>query len=156
MHVEQFFQSAPGGSHQPPSKKRRVDTSVADEVHETAEADDAMPDYHEHEDASEIVWDVDADVEEADANAGQVFNTEHKNDPPNQAASSSSESSQICPICQKVLQGLDNVAINTHLDFCLSKGVIMEATSTISGSSAGSVKSKKPASRSLTSWVGKR
>ncbi len=136
MHVEQFFQSAPGGSHQPPSKKRRVDTSVADEVHETAEADDAMPDYHEHEDASEIVWDVDADVEEADANAGQVFNTEHKNDPPNQAASSSSESSQICPICQKVLQGLDNVAINTHLDFCLSKGVIMEATSTISGSRA--------------------
>lgn len=35
---------------------------------------------------------------------------------------------QMCPICTREL-GVDNAGLNAHVDWCLSKGVIMEATS---------------------------
>jgi DNA polymerase kappa len=38
----------------------------------------------------------------------------------------------VCPICAKELQ-TDNDGLNSHVDFCLSKGAIMEATSPASG-----------------------
>lgn len=139
-----------------------METSITEEIHEINEVEDAMPGYHEHEDASKKIWDdVDVDVDDApdhdtDADVGQLTNAEHKNDPPNPTASPSSIPSHICPICEKVLQGMDNVAINAHLDFCLSKGVIMEATSSTSASCSGTSSVKKPAFRSLKSWVGKR
>lgn len=34
---------------------------------------------------------------------------------------------QVCPICQKELE-TDNSGLNAHIDFCLSKGAIMQAT----------------------------
>ncbi|KLO19428.1 DNA/RNA polymerase [Schizopora paradoxa] len=138
-------------------RRRKTDMGVAIEVREVIEVDDAMPGYHEHEDDTKEIWDVEGDDEliDAEANAEHSLpDTEHTNDPPNQA--SSTDSSQTCPICQKFLEGMDNTAINAHLDFCLSKGVIMEATSATAGSNIGPAKSKKPASRSLKSWVNKR
>lgn len=157
-NIVKFFQSAQASSssNPPPSKKQKTDSSFADEIQESIDVDDAMPGYHEHEDASKEIWDVDVEDEpvDAEANVEHLPNTEHKNDPPNQT--SSSDSVQTCPVCLKVLEGMDNVAINAHMDFCLSKNVIMEATSSSSGSSAGPSKSKKPASRSLKSWVSKR
>ena len=42
--------------------------------------------------------------------------------------STSGKSRSTCPICSKEFY-IDNAAFNAHIDFCLSKGVIMEATS---------------------------
>jgi len=37
---------------------------------------------------------------------------------------------QTCPICSKRLR-VDNAGLNEHIDYCLSKGTIMEATTDI-------------------------
>ena len=43
-------------------------------------------------------------------------------------------STQVCPICARELE-VDNAGLNEHIDFCLSKGAIMAATSTVSSTS---------------------
>jgi DNA polymerase kappa len=46
-------------------------------------------------------------------------------------------SQQICPVCSKTLE-TDNQGLNTHIDFCLSRGAIKEAHA----EAASAVKSK--------------
>ena len=43
------------------------------------------------------------------------------------AASAPTRKQQVCPICSKAFDS-DNVALNEHIDFCLSRGAILAAT----------------------------
>lgn len=57
-------------------------------------------------------------------------------------------STQTCPLCRKELE-TDNLGLNAHIDFCLSKDAIKQATSS---SSAANAKH----SMSLVGWKEKR
>ncbi|CAL1706501.1 unnamed protein product [Somion occarium] len=61
--------------------------------------------------------------------------SKHCTKPPSRAAEPGGEvQSQICPICSRTME-MDNTAFNAHIDFCLSKGAIMEAQVEASSSS---------------------
>jgi len=57
----------------------------------------------------------------------------------------------VCPICSKTLQ-TDNAGLNAHVDYCLSRVAILEATSTkqkpLSKAKPKPVSSVKPTSKS--------
>ncbi|KAI0085191.1 IMS-domain-containing protein [Irpex rosettiformis] len=54
-----------------------------------------------------------------------------------------------CPICSKTLQ-TDNQGLNAHIDFCLSKGAILEAQAAASG---GTTHKLKTSTNTLHSWT---
>lgn len=50
--------------------------------------------------------------------------------------------STTCPICSREIEG-DNSALNAHIDYCLSKGAIMEATAASSPKDLSSKRKRK-------------
>lgn len=79
-----------------------------------------MPGFHEHVEGIEpTTVSEEINTEKDD----KLDNTEQIEEPTAQATSS-----QSCPVCCRILDDMDNTAINSHLDFCLSKCAIKEAT----------------------------
>lgn len=49
---------------------------------------------------------------------------------------------QVCPICSRAFE-VDNTGLNAHIDYCLSRGAILEATSATSSSSKKSLRNSE-------------
>lgn len=83
-------------------------------------------------------WDVEAANERIDASPSRPglrpspkkAPSSPSTKPPSSSARNTAHSSselQTCPICSKKLR-VDNAGLNEHIDYCLSKGTIMQAT----------------------------
>lgn len=119
-----------------------------------------MPGFHEEEEDENVV------VDDIEVDASEVPLASRPRPPASEPARSSQETvkvsfkprsavnrkapnppsskvSQDCPICGKTIV-TDNQGMNDHVDFCLSRGVILQAQSEASvGSSKGASKGKK-------------
>lgn len=128
----QFFGSAT--DNEPRKKAKREDAY---------ELDEAMPGYHEfdetdckaHEDESELHWDLfETNVTAPSSRpphstSGVISSSNVRPDNRPRSFSETTHSkmpTQTCPICDKKLV-MDNAGFNAHIDFCLSRGVIMQA-----------------------------
>ena len=118
--------------------------------------DDAMPGFHEHELADQNQWENGDDInlsentlvesehaklqESCDQSSSvkpssTISNTTAQRQPsPEKHETKPLEVSvlQTCPICKRELD-MDNVAINEHLDFCLSRQTIKQVASVSDG-----------------------
>lgn len=88
-----------------------VDESLLEE-HAGAEVDDDQAQWD--------VEDIDGDKDsrsEVDSSPKKLL----------QSSTASDSELQVCPVCSKRLR-VDNAGLNEHIDYCLSKGTIMDAT----------------------------
>lgn len=110
---------------------------------EAYELDEAMPGYHEFDEtdckALEDESELDGDLFEAvvipplsrpphstsGAKSSQIVcpDTRPRS---HSETTNSTKSTQACPVCDKKLV-MDNADLNAHIDFCLSRGTIMQA-----------------------------
>ena len=119
-----------------------------EEEHEPEGEDDSMPGFYEEEEleSENLEHDVDHTVEGADDPLSKMYSKPRSsisdqrrlaaNSKDTSEASGSSLAGQervvtmaehhTCPICSKQLE-TDNQGLNAHIDFCLSKGAILEA-----------------------------
>lgn len=123
--TSQFFQASRLNPSDPTAKRRKTSnptsTTLPDEKNVTYPfCEDSMPGFHEHVEGIESIVVSDEINTEED---NKLDNTAQTEEPTAQATPS-----QSCPICGRILDDMDNTAINAHLDFCLSKCAIKEAT----------------------------
>lgn len=79
------------------------------------------------------------------AKARHLSQTPHS--PVKRKVSAPTPEEHVCPICSKTLQ-IDNQGLNAHIDFCLSRGAIMEAQK------EASVSTKAPEpKKAFTGWT---
>ncbi|KIY44402.1 DNA/RNA polymerase [Fistulina hepatica ATCC 64428] len=123
--IKRFFDSAANS----PNKKRKTDSVTEDLSRPSPEAPDVveefMPGFHEFDEADEtgpMPWDQ-GDVTEGEVGTTAV--SAHITDPP-RSPSPDGVKPQTCPVCNRTLQ-LNNVGLNQHIDWCLSKGAILDA-----------------------------
>ncbi|KAF9529242.1 DNA/RNA polymerase [Crepidotus variabilis] len=147
--IKRFFESAKDSNES--RKKAKPETNL--DMHEMEES---MPGYHEHDesdfqmDEREDEPDLGDEVVEIDMAANSSRPPHSKTSlsgspqpgpsrprsrgetappsrsPPVVSPSKKALETQTCPICSKTLE-TDNDGLNTHVDFCLSRGAIMEA-----------------------------
>ena len=131
-----------------PTKKRRLSNAAyssvtADSTDVVITDDDAMPGFYEHEagqgwqevEGAETIIDLTRPENKPESSEASMIN-----DPATTVGEVQSNlpvpdpSSLQCPICMKDLE-VDNLGLNAHIDFCLSKDVIKEATKNSGASS---------------------
>ena len=133
-----------------PTKKRRLSNAAyssvtADSTDVVITDDDAMPGFYEHEagqgwqevEGAETIIDLTRPENKLEYPEASMINNpaitvgelEVQSNPP-----APDPSSLQCPICMKDLE-VDNLGLNAHIDFCLSKDVIKEATKNSGASS---------------------
>lgn len=151
----QFFPSS--ARDQTPTKKRRVgDLNQIPSTNETVIVDvdgeliddDAMPGFHEHEtdrrdDGLEAVMDLtiaENNEPQSETPLASLATSNNRTEPStaNHCPDATRKQDPVitappepttleCPVCGRELE-TDNLGLNTHIDFCLSKDVIKEAT----------------------------
>lgn len=141
---------------------------------EAYELDEAMPGYHEFDEtdckALEDEFELDGDLFEAEVNAPSS-RPPHSTSGVNSLSivrsdtrprshsetTHSTKPTQTCPVCDKKLV-MDNADLNAHIDFCLSRGTIMQAQKEAGKPASTSVNKadSKPRSFSNKSGVHKR
>ncbi|KAL5528151.1 hypothetical protein ACEPAF_7287 [Sanghuangporus sanghuang] len=143
--IKRFFQASSSSSHRPePSvKKRKVENRPDNDEHleefrrlVDEEEDDAL----KMSDLANAEHEADLDnafqhqsEDRTKKPTSSVFPEPPKierdeTDETNEPSPSPSPATQSCPICSKQLDARDNRAVNAHIDFCLSKDVIKEAS----------------------------
>jgi len=70
-----------------------------------------------------------------------------------QGSSKRSDEQHVCPICSKTLQ-TDNAGLNAHVDWCLSRSAILEASASGSPNATQQVKKGGGAKKSALSNTG--
>ncbi|KIY74363.1 IMS-domain-containing protein [Cylindrobasidium torrendii FP15055 ss-10] len=143
--IKRFFEPAKA-EDEGSNKKRKLDGSP--QVHgASAEVlQEAMPGFHEDNDADMVEYPEDDDgaVDE------DVFTPASPSKKPKSKAHSSRTSKpallaeQECPICGKTME-VDNQGLNDHIDFCLSRDVILQAQTeaSVEGRPASKRKNKR-------------
>ena len=119
-----------------------------DEMNEHQRIEEAMPGFHEDDETDLGMENDEADEIEQDVLISRPVSTVNRL--PNGQASSSKQppttgpreihevdmrmpllkpetATHDCPVCGKTLLDTDNEGLNAHIDFCLSRGAIMEA-----------------------------
>lgn len=145
ISISQFFESA-SGEENTPNKRVKLDQSNPD-----LNADDAMPNFHEDDDEG-VAGDTsfaghDGQFEDDDDVTDELQDMHHKPapkspiphlnpstaaTPPKSRSRPPAQETHDCPICGKTITA-DNQGFNAHVDFCLSRGAILEAQSQPSG-----------------------
>jgi len=177
--IKRFFESATA-KDQSPRKKRKLsyddpsDFNPVDEMNEHPEME-AMPGFHEDDETDLRMMEVELDeidhvsmsrpVSAVNPPPPSVSNgqaSSSKQPPPRETheidtrkpLSKRKAVTHDCPVCCKTLE-TDNEGLNAHIDFCLSRGAIMEAQVEASQSSASTKGNKykgwpKPQSKKIS------
>ncbi|EKM80636.1 hypothetical protein AGABI1DRAFT_55621 [Agaricus bisporus var. burnettii JB137-S8] len=136
--IKKFFEATTSSAHtrrklDPEDiHKARHDYDNAEDLHI-----DAMPGFYEHE---ETMHDIEVGDIGNDDEVGALElvqdKVKSKPRPPVSAPSRSlSSPAQVCPICRQILK-VDNRDLNTHIDLCLSRSAVREASNTSGGAGA--------------------
>ncbi|TDL25971.1 IMS-domain-containing protein [Rickenella mellea] len=115
--IKRFF----GGAGQSPTKAKRGEATESDHEDLTAVDEENMPGFLEHQQ-----WE---DELNRDVRSPSV-------------APKQTKEVLVCPMCSKELE-TDNAGLNEHIDFCLSKKAIMQATTPVHRDSASSPTQRK-------------
>ncbi|KAF8813855.1 DNA/RNA polymerase [Phlegmacium glaucopus] len=163
--IKRFFESMKDQSPRKKSKLVHDDPSEfdsVDEINEHLAMEEAMPGFHEDDEADLGMEDDEPEeIIEQDVPISRPVSTAHRPPPfvsDDQASSSKQPptgpreihdidmrkplskretATHNCPVCSKTLE-TDNEGLNAHIDFCLSRGAIMEAQVEASQSSKSS------------------
>ncbi|KAI5117782.1 hypothetical protein M0805_000425 [Coniferiporia weirii] len=161
--------------------RSEVDDPRAALLIDAVDGDDAMPGFHEHV-AEMDDWLPEEDDELFDDGGGEhvrsgskpVSSSRRPSSPRRLADARAAASGvaepesaqgaddpppprvQICPICAREVDAVDNPALNAHIDFCLSKDAIKQATAS-SGSTVPETQGKaRTMTRTLSGWAERR